>query len=136
MRQNWQHLAGSMFSLKYMYKEIHIYNRPLNNMGFNCQVHLYVFLFVFFSINSATVLQNLLLVESSDLEPPIQRANYKVVFRFLTERRVAAPTACCSRVSCVYQHTHTHTNILQTCLPSTTLPPYCEEDHATRRGPV
>lgn len=65
----------------------------------------------FFSINSATVLQNLLLVESSDLEPPIQRANYKVVFIFLTERSVAAPTACCSRVNCVYQHPHRHTQI-------------------------
>ena len=80
------------------------------------------FVFFFFSINSATVLQNLLLVESSDLEPPIQRANYKVVFRFLTERRVAAPTACCSRVSCVYQHTHKYiTNLLTQYDPSTIL---------------
>lgn len=125
MRQNWQHLAGSMFSLKYMYKEIHIYNRPLNNMGFNCQVHLYVFLFVFFfSINSATVLQNLLLVES-DLEPINTGPTIKLYSDFW-QREGLLPQllAVQGSVVCINTHTHTHkyiTNLLTQHDPSTIL---------------
>ena len=63
--------------------EITIYSWSFNNMGLNCMGPL---IHGIFSVNTTTILHDLLLVESTDAETQIQRAEYEVICRFHCSR--------------------------------------------------
>ena len=93
----WKHYEGSSKNSKYD-PEI-----PLVGIQLTLEQHGSTYTWIAFSVLNTKVLHDPQLVESTNVEPQIQRANYNVMdgFFFFTSQRVSTPTpSYCSRVSC------------------------------------
>ena len=109
---------------------------PWTTWVLTAQVHLYVFFFFFFNKQCYCAIESavgwILRFATSNTEGQLPSC-----IQIFDREKGCCPNCLLFKGQlCVSTHTHTHRNILHTCLPSTTLPPYCEEDQTTRRGPV